>query len=154
MNTGYRTCKGIPFGKEFENVMKDFAIPMAYVCDRNGCVPVTTTKLNNSVSIDPKLSSYPHPSSNLSSYHHENVLSGNVYDSFLKNVLYKPHSKSIGKGHINIHIVEIPPSTKGDPNLLGSSSSDSPLLAKTRKRKKSVKSNVKTRRKRKPLQGT
>lgn len=150
MNIGYRTCKGIPFGKEFENDMKDFAIPMAYVCDRNGCVPVTTTKLNNSISIDPSLSSYPRPSSNLSSYHHENVISCDVYDSFLKNVLYKPQTKSISKSQRPIQIIEIPISSKIYPKSIGSSSApDTQQQKKTRKRRKSVKQNNTTRKRKK-----
>lgn len=144
MNTGYRTCKGIPFGKEFENEMKDFAIPMVYVCDRNGCIPTKGYgSVSGSVSIDPSLSLHSRTSPNLSSYHHENVISNDIYDSFLKKVLYKPHST--GKGQTNIQIVEIPISN--EIHSKPSSSLDTLAKVKTRKRKKSVKSNVKTTRK-------
>lgn len=104
MMIGYRTCDGIPFGKEYENEMKHFAIPSVYVCERNNEGYACKVLDNN---VGSQSHSHSHPLTNLSSYHHENIISNDIYDSFLKDVLYTGNTNSV-KPTVSIQLVEIP----------------------------------------------
>ena len=81
---GYRTCDGISFGKDYDQEMKKLAIPSVYFCERDpkryGYVCKNVTSVSDRLGV----SGF---STNLSRPIREDVISDDIYDSFLKHLL-------------------------------------------------------------------
>ena len=81
---GYRTCDGISFGKDYDQEMKKLAIPSVYFCERDpkryGYVCKNVTSVSDRLGV----SGF---STNLSRPIREDVISDDIYNSFLKHLL-------------------------------------------------------------------
>lgn len=136
---GYRTCEGISFGKEFDKEMNKYAIPSVYFCERNpshyGYVCKNITPVSDRLGVS--VSGF---STNLSRPIHEDVISDDIYDSFLKHILIEnqyPSSSSSSSSRTNSHQLPLPIKTRKRSKYgIHKETQDESQLDKPRTRKK------------------
>lgn len=138
---GYKSCENIPLGKQFEGdkELKNLVIPTIYYCKRNSPSSYVCKTFDPST-----LSHSQH--SNLSMYPHEDIISDDIFDSLLNDVLYQYHQNE----DANLKTYPNHNPNKRN-NLISIKKYSKPLPKITRKKQRLNKNKSSTRKNRKKI---